>query len=98
MVPFVTVTPIDEMEGEKHVVHSPMLVNPMALRKIEAIEIVPPKPVVPLVAAADKEPIAPSPAVAPVAVAPMLVTMITFLDGKTMHVKEAMASFAALTA
>jgi hypothetical protein len=94
---FIPVTPIDEMEGEKLIVHPIMLVNPMALSKIESVEVEPTKPVVPKVPAAGTvEPVAAPPSVAAVPVVPLLVTMITFANGNTRHVKEAMSVFTAL--
>ena len=92
-MPMVLVTPIDEMVVDHLVVHPALLVNPIVIRKIESVEIAPPKPFVPAVVATDKETIADPPAnTGIVPPAPLLVTMITFLDGKQMHVKEDMAT------
>lgn len=97
-MPMISVTPIDEMVGDKLVVHPAMLVNPMVVRKIEAVEVAAPKPIVPVTEIGEKEPLAAPPtatAVAPVA-PPMLVTMLTFMDGKGMHIKEDMATIKAM--
>jgi hypothetical protein len=99
MIRFIIVTPIDEMEGDKLIVHPALIVNPLVIRKIESVEVEAPKPGVPKVDLTDKEPVAAPPAapVTPVS-PPMMVTLITFMDGKTMHVKEPMTAYTVLTA
>lgn len=97
----ISVTPIEEMQGDKHIVHPEVLVNPMVIRKIEMVEVPPAPPAAPIVPKSDssaKEPIAPPPASAVVVppVAPVMLSMITFIDGKTMHVKEEMAIIKAM--
>jgi hypothetical protein len=95
----ISVTPVDEMDGDRHIVRMPIFVNPFAIRKIESVEVEAPKPSVPKVEAGDREPLA-----APVKPSDeekhdmMMVSLITFIDGKTMHVKDDMASIRALVA
>jgi hypothetical protein len=94
----ISVTPIDEMEGDKHVVHSAVLINTMVIRKIETVEIAPLAPTVPKVEGGAKEPIAAPVTAVLQPVAPVLLSMITFIDGKTMHVKEDMATIKPMVA
>jgi hypothetical protein len=89
----ISVTPIDTMEGDKHVVHPAVLVNHLVVRKIETVEIAAPVAVIPKVEAADQEPMAAPPvSAAPPPAPPLLLSLITFMDGKTMHVKEDLAT------
>jgi hypothetical protein len=96
-MPMISVTPIDEMVGNKLVVHPSLLINPLVVRKIESVELEATKPVVPVIAVGDKEPLAEPPVTAPVPpVPPLMVTLVTFMDGKAMHIKEDMTAVKAM--
>jgi hypothetical protein len=97
---FISVTPIDEVDGAgKLIVHPPIMVNAMAIRKIEPLEVEKPMPIATKAADDNQEPMEapPSSHAAPTA-APMLISKITFMDGKWLSVKEPIGNFNVLIA
>jgi hypothetical protein len=97
---FISVTPIDEVDGAgKLIVHPPIMVNAMAIRKIEPVEVEKPMPIVAKATDDNREPMEepPSSHSAPVAV-PMLISKITLIDGKWLEVKEPIGNFNVLIA
>jgi hypothetical protein len=90
----ISVTPIDKTGTP---LPNSILVSVMAIRKIEPVAVEKPLPSMPEIEG-HQEPVAAQPGAAKAVGEQMVVSMITFLDGNQMHVKEPMGNFNVLIA